>query len=200
MKTKIASLIHDRAVRIAGLTLASILTFSMTGEANVPGETDPSGPLAVHDHVNAAPVSARLLDIVRLQTRPFVNVNDATAAGYQPLFGCISGPEIGAMGVHYINLTLVGDGEVDATKPEALIYEPSSAGMRLVGVEYIVDAAAWDKNHPAPPMLEGQGFQLVTSPNRYGLAPFYELHVWAWRDNPHGSFVDWNPRVSCDRQ
>ena len=21
--------------------------------------------------------------------------------------------------------------------------------------------------------------------------------VWAWRDNPNGTFVDWNPRVSC---
>jgi hypothetical protein len=27
---------------------------------------------------------------------------------------------------------------------------------------------------------------------------FYELHVWAWRDNPHGAFVDWNPAVSCE--
>jgi hypothetical protein len=26
----------------------------------------------------------------------------------------------------------------------------------------------------------------------------YELHVWAWRDNPNGNYVDWNPRVSCD--
>jgi hypothetical protein len=26
----------------------------------------------------------------------------------------------------------------------------------------------------------------------------YELHVWAWRDNPNGTFVDWNPQVSCD--
>jgi hypothetical protein len=26
----------------------------------------------------------------------------------------------------------------------------------------------------------------------------YELHVWAWRDNRFGTFVDWNPDVSCD--
>jgi len=25
----------------------------------------------------------------------------------------------------------------------------------------------------------------------------HELHVWAWRDNPFGVFVDWNPDVSC---
>ena len=49
-----------------------------------------------------------------------------------------------------------------------------------------------------PPVLEGQTFQLVTSPNRYGLPAFFELHVWAWRDNPNGAFVDWNNKVSCE--
>jgi hypothetical protein len=44
----------------------------------------------------------------------------------------------------------------------------------------------------------GQHFHYVGSPNRYRLPPFYELHVWAWRDNPHGMFVDWNPEVSCE--
>ena len=23
-------------------------------------------------------------------------------------------------------------------------------------------------------------------------------HVWAWKDNPYGMFVDWIPRVSCE--
>jgi hypothetical protein len=43
----------------------------------------------------------------------------------------------------------------------------------------------------------GQHFHYVGSPNRYGLPAFYELHVWAWRDNPNGTFADWNPKVSC---
>ena len=30
------------------------------------------------------------------------------------------------------------------------------------------------------------------------LPALYELHVWAWRENPNGTYVDWNPRVSCD--
>jgi len=84
------------------------------------------------------------------------------------MFGCVSGPEQGAMGIHYITGALAGDGEVDATKPEALIYEPSNGGLRLVGVEFIVDAAAWKEHHDAPPVLEGQAFQFVGSPNRYG--------------------------------
>jgi hypothetical protein len=94
-----------------------------------------------------------------------------------------------------------GDGEIDASHPEALIYEPSGNRRRLVGVEFIVDAETWLASHPnTPPLLEGQAFQLVASPNRYSLPPFFELHVWAWRENPNGSFVDWNNRVTCECQ
>jgi hypothetical protein len=39
-------------------------------------------------------------------------------------------------------------------------------------------------------------FNFNTSPNRYGLGPFYELHVWAWKDNPAGTFADMNNTVS----
>jgi hypothetical protein len=151
------------------------------------------------NHTSAAP--AKLVQAVRDATKPYTDVNAATAAGYGPAFGCVSGPDHGAMGVHYINGPLVGDGLIDATKPEALIYEPQADGtMRLVGVEFIVDSATWLAHHDSPPVLEGQAFQLVTSPNRFGLAPFFELHVWAWRHNPNGAFVDWNTRVTCEGQ
>jgi hypothetical protein len=148
-----------------------------------------------HEHA----VPAKLVQIVRAATQQFLQ---GPGDKYKPLFGCVSGPDHGAMGIHYINLDLVMDGEIDEMKPEALIYEPSISGLRLVGVEYIVDAAGWMSNpqHTAPPMLEGQAFQLVASPNRFGLNPFFELHVWAWRDNPQGAFVDWNNQVSCEGQ
>jgi hypothetical protein len=149
-----------------------------------------------HDHHTPA----ALVQIVRDATRQFINVNNATALGYGPAFGCVSGPDHGAMGIHYVNGPLVGDGEVDAEHPEALIYEPVGNRRRLVGVEFIVDAKQWLDHHPAPPMLEGQAFQLVGSPNRYNLATFFELHVWAWRENPNGAFVDWNNNVSCEGQ
>jgi hypothetical protein len=69
---------------------------------------------------------------------------------------------------------------------------------RLVGVEYIVIAEAWHTNNGlGTPTVLGQLMNYVGSPNRYGLAPFYELHVWAWKFNPNGMFVDWNPKVSC---
>jgi hypothetical protein len=161
-------------------------------------DSTPANEHAHAGHESAAP--AKLVQIVRNATQHFTDVNAATAANYTPLFGCVSGPDQGAMGVHYINLALYGDGEIDSSKPEALIYEPSNGALRLVGVEFIVDAATWLKNHNVPPMLEGQAFQFVNSPNRYGLPAFFELHVWAWRDNPNGAFVDWNTRVSCEGQ
>ena len=150
---------------------------------------------APHDH--AAP--AKLVQIVREATQQFIDVNNA-GPDYIPLFGCVSGPDHGAMGIHYLNLSLVGDGEIDELHPEALIYEPVGNKRRLVGVEYIVDAATWLGSHPTPPQLEGQAFQFVGSPNRFGIPAFFELHVWAWRDNPNGAFVDWNNKVSCEGQ
>jgi hypothetical protein len=146
--------------------------------------------------------TSTLVQQVRQATRQFIDVNAATAAGYGPFLGCVSGPDHGAMGVHYVNGTLVADGEVDVAHPEALIYEPSQGKMRLVGVEFIVDAATYLANHSnTPPVLDGQTFNLIGIPNRYGIpAPFFELHVWAWRDNPQGAFVDWNNRVTCEGQ
>lgn len=175
-------------IAMLGILTASVTLFAAAGD---------------NEHSHAAhgnSVPSKLVDVVRINTRQFIDVNMATARSYSPAFGCVTGPEQGAMGIHYINGDLVGDGEVDATKPEALIYEPTNGGMRLVGVEFIVDVAAWAAKHKTPPQLEGQAFQLVGSPNRYGLPPFYELHVWAWRDNPNGAFVDWNTKVSCEGQ
>lgn len=136
--------------------------------------------------------------LVRQATAQFKDVAAAQAAGYGLFHGCVSGPQEGAMGVHFANGDLVGDGLVDATRPEALLYEPRAGGMQLVGVEYIVLAQDWDIAQKGPPMIAGQVFNYVGAPNRYGLPAFYELHVWAWRNNPAGTFSDWNKAVSCD--
>ena len=96
------------------------------------------------------------------------------------------------MGVHFVNPALLMDGAVEAAHPEALIYEFRDGTARLVGVEFIVFADLWHLTHAPndPPVLEGHLLQFVDSPNRFGLPAHYELHVWAWRDNPNGAFVD----------
>lgn len=142
--------------------------------------------------------SAPLVAAVRRATEHFKDVAVATQAGYARFLGCVSGPAEGAMGVHFVNGGLVGDGVLDAARPEALMYEPKNGGgMELVGVEYIVIADDWHKANQAPPTLMGQVFHYTGSPNRYGIPAFYALHVWAWKQNRNGTFADWNPKVSC---
>ena len=184
MTTRITTLIRTSTRNILRLALLGSLVAA--------------APLFAEDSAHEHGSPAKLVQIVRDATRQFIDVGAATDAGYGQFLGCVSGPDHGAMGVHYVNGPYVGDGQVDATKPEALIYEMWEGEMLLVGVEFIVDAATWMKNHDAPPSLEGQAFQLVNSPNRYGLPAFFELHVWAWRDNPDGAFVDWNRQVTCE--
>jgi hypothetical protein len=147
---------------------------------------------------SAAPASAAtLVETVHAATERFHNVAEAVAAGYADPLVCVSGPEEGAMGVHFTNAELLGDGALDPGRPEFLVYEPKNGQLHLVAVEYLVLAEAWDAHNPAPPALLGQLFLYYGSPNRYGLPPYYELHVWAWKENPRGMFADWNPNVSC---
>ena len=138
-----------------------------------------------------------LIETVRQVTAQYKEVGKAEKAGYALLHGCVSGPQEGAMGIHFANGSIV-DGELDASRPEALLYEPKDGKLQLVAVEYVAIADAWNAKHKAPPVLMGQLFNFVGAPNRYGLPAFYELHVWAWKSNPAGTFADWNTRVSCD--
>ena len=141
-----------------------------------------------------------LVDTVRKEVAKYKDIQLAGKDKYGLLLGCVAGPDGGAMGVHFVNGDLVGDGKIDAKTPEALIYEFRNGRFTLVGVEYVVIADDWAKNNANPPVLDGQLFDYNTAPNRYGIpAPFYSLHVWAFKENPNGMFADWNPRVSCEQ-
>ena len=160
----------------------------------------PVGLGAMQHDAHSLDVGSPLVAAVRSATAPFRDVANATNEGYGPALGCVSGPDEGAMGVHYIKPGLLMDAELDPSRPEALIYEYKDNMARLVGAEFIVVAAVWHQTHEPndPPVLAGQLLQFVDSPNRFGLPAHYEIHVWAWRDNPKGVFVDWNPKVACE--
>lgn len=120
----------------------------------------------------------------------YQDVQLAMAAGYEP-GACVSGANGGAMGIHFVNAALLDAAAPVLEQPEALIYEPQPNGsLRLVAAEYITLAG--------PTALEGHLLNYVGSGNRYGLPEFWEIHVWAWKKNPSGTFADWNPRVTCD--
>jgi hypothetical protein len=112
--------------------------------------------------------SGDLVETVRQATERFQNVEEATAAGYADTLLCVNGPEEGAMGVHFANADLIGDGTLDPERPELLVYEPKNGQLHLVAVEYLVLAEAWDANNPTTPSLLGQLFLYYGSPNRYG--------------------------------
>jgi hypothetical protein len=140
-----------------------------------------------------------LLKIVREATERYKDVHVAEADGYALQFGCVSGPDSGAMGLHYVNGDLVSRGELDPKHPQIVIYEPTpNGGRRLIGADFLLFAEAWDKKNQGPPELMGQLFHYFEFPNRFGLPAFYTLHVWAWKDNPNGAFVNWHPNVACE--
>jgi hypothetical protein len=140
-----------------------------------------------------------LLRIVRGATERYKDVKVAENDGYHLEFGCVSGDDFGAMGLHFVNDTLVGNGIVDVMRPQIVLYEAQPDGrLKLTGADYLVIASAWDEKHPGTtPQLMGQIFHYFESPNRFGLPAFYTLHVWAWKENPKGAFVNWHPNVSC---
>jgi hypothetical protein len=136
---------------------------------------------------------------VRAGTARFHNFQVAADAGYGALHTCTDEESgLGAMGQHYVRGDLVGDTVFDLSNPEVLVYEPMPNGrQRLVAVEFVVFQEPWDAISDDPPMLFGRELALVAAPNRYGVPPFYQIHIWLWKNNPAGIFNDWNERVSC---
>lgn len=180
---------------LAGCLILACATYSMAQANSTHHHSE--NDQAASEHAS----SSGLVQLVREGTRQYINVNNATAAGYAPFLGCVAGTDHGAMGVHYVNGTLLGALALDPSQPQALIYEPSNGKMTLVGVEFILDSTSWlAANNNTPPVLDGQVFNFVGAPNRFNIPAFFELHVWAWRDNPQGAFVDWNNDVTCAGQ
>ena len=160
---------------------------------------------------------ASLATPARSATAKYHSLTVAKKAGYLILadsagITCIAEPQMGTMGVHYVKGDLVKDPAIDAKHPEALVYAPDAhGGLHLAALEYVVVKSDWEASQvgppslgvgvreaPAPPMLFGHEFNFTDAPNRYGLAPFYSLHAWIWKDNPAGTFAMWNPTVHCD--
>ena len=116
------------------------------------------------------------------------------------------------MGYHLVNPALRGspldpanaDATLDAARPEMLLYEKRADGeLHLVGVEYLVFKAAWEREHgvnAANPQLFGQTVPFSSHsfpPLTNDLVDHYELHVWIWKPNPNGMFSHWNPDIGC---
>jgi len=175
---------------MAALAVASLCSVSAPAQSGT-----------THEATTAASQSgqaATLVQVVRDATERYKDVNAAKADGFQLVFGCVQGPDAGAMGMHFLNPSRIST-NLDPTRPQIVIYEPQPDGkLKLIGADFLVFAADWDKANPGnPPQLMGQLFHFFDAPNRFGLPAFYTLHVWAWKNNPNGAFVNWHPNVSC---
>jgi hypothetical protein len=183
-----------RLAKILGYSFVAIVVLMGAGPVRTLAQHEEQG----HDHSGQSNTGGALMKAVRDATERFHDVSKAQAAGYALQFGCVTGSDSGAMGMHFVNGPLVNDGIIDVTRPEIVIYEPQPDGsLRLIGADFLVLADQWNASHSAPPQLMGQLFHLFEAPNRFGLPAFYTLHVWAWKNNPNGGFTNWHPDVSC---
>ena len=52
------------------------------------------------------------------------------------------------MGLDYVNMKLVGDGDIDVRYPEIILFEPQPHGrIRITGADFLVPVAAWEQTH-----------------------------------------------------
>lgn len=174
--------VHRRALTVTAAAVvagAALLVVGTTSSSASPAGRDDEGVTAV-----------------RKATEQFHDVDVALAAGYVPVSHCEQLPGSGAMGIHYLNPELASDGRINPRTPEVLLYEPTQdGGLVLVGVEYFVTEAAANGNRPS---VLGRPLEGPMAGHNDAMPTHYDLHLWVWRDNPHGIAATWNPAVSCE--
>ncbi len=141
-------------------------------------------------------LSVKDAEASRTAAEQFYLLDDALKAGFEPLFDCTDNGAKGAMGQHFIKKDWAMDGRLDVSQPDVLMYEPQPDGsMHLVALEYIVFQSQW--TGAKAPVFLGHELQLKHMVGTHEVDPFYEMHVWHWRDNPAGMTTDNNPAVTC---
>lgn len=159
------------------------------------------------------------LQRARAATDKYHDIANAIADGYR-LFvganhptGCFESHDgTGAQGEHWINLDLMTGDEaetVDPERPDILLYFPTDRGRELVALEWYApvmqDGVPYlDPSDPpdpsqinAAPEIFGRELNGPMAPHDPGTPWHYDLHVWAWLDNPAGLFADYNPSLDC---
>ena len=188
--------IAQRATRLTSIALAVIVAACSDDHA-------PSAPSAFElAATNAAELDAtplthgrheeevqRLAATLRRVTARYHHIEVAKRDSFVLLHDCETRLNDEPVGTVYVNLGRLTDGVIDPEKPDALIYEPSEKGLKLVGVEFAIPFTLWPQAEP--PQLLGNTFQRE---DEFGV---FALHAWVWRRNPNGMFAETNPRVTC---
>lgn len=117
----------------------------------------------------------------------------AIADGFAPTDECVPN-----MGYHYVNFDRI-DTKLEPSKPEAVLYvsEPGG-GRRLAAAEWLVVDADQDlATDDDRPSVFGHAFDGPMPGHAPGMPIHYDLHAYAWVENPDGGFATWNPAISC---
>jgi hypothetical protein len=165
-----------------------------------------------------------VLTAIREATERFRDVEVALEEGYirDPSGMCFvpamegQPQQLGGMGIHYFRPDLLGitkaDPRVAGTgthtdfmEPGLLLYEPQADGsLELIAIENLVFAESWKAagNTGTPSFFGNEYYAMHDNPHTaadeaHGFAPHYELHMWLYRENPSGTFAQFNPAVSC---
>ncbi len=192
-----------RIHHLSSVSLLLALVVTAAGCEQSPAAPVADDHLSAHiDHQAAAERGAArahaahgdLLKAVRQSTALFHASRQALRAGYEADAHCVAHPELGGMGMHWVNGALI-DPVFDPFEPEVLLYAPRDGNNpELIGVEYIVI----DVGQPKP-YFDGHPFDDGgVPPLEAAGVPHWSLHVWAHKDNPSGTFAPFNPDVSCD--
>src|SRR5258706_16071832 len=138
-----------------GFSVMGILVAMTAWPSHTLAHDDGAQAAAASQHHASTPAKdqTNALDrIVRDATERFQNVAIAEGEGYALQFGFVSGPDAGAMGLHYVNGPLVMDGDLDPTHPEIVIYEALPDGrLKLTGADFLVLKDTWHRKHGAAP-------------------------------------------------
>jgi hypothetical protein len=179
-----------RRVLMAGL--CALVLGACAEDTVAPEAADGSAQFAQKPQTDALKPQAELnraLATLRRVTAAYHDIQAAFDDGFVLLHPCEERPDEGPVGTVYVHMGRLLDGVIDPELPEALIYEPTGRGERLVGVEFAMPYALW--NEPEPPEFLGNVFQ---PEDEFGV---YALHAWVWRHNPEGMFAESNPHVTC---
>jgi hypothetical protein len=151
----------------------------------------------------------------RNATEKYRDVRSAEASGYRAY-----GPHVRGMGLHYVN-TQGARGAFDIEKPPILLYEKDEsapAGLRLVGVSYLLDAPTGPDGQPVTPpfpralaawhkhtdiclysdrsvRMNTNGPECRQQGGRFIAETDWMVHAWIWKDSPAGVFSPVNPDV-----
>src|SRR6476620_886136 len=129
---------YTRSLSTAACLATAVVALATASPASLSAQAKQQGAV-----MNVAAINAvrKALDKYK---DPIVAVRD----GYYSSVGCVDFPgggtehgsmeyKPGAMGVHFINMGLVGP-KLDSTKPQVLLYEPVGDKLVLTGAEWFV--------------------------------------------------------------